>query len=142
MLVFLVSQSRVKVKFMKSFFVWCHQILRRLHFAYVSLWQVQEFSPGHFQSPLPDEKDVLEYIQSKRPYSSDVPGVKMNREHQFNVLSEYREFYEHLPFPEQKTEGKRYYYSNSFFGYSDAIFLYSFLRKNQPKRAGLARTLG
>jgi predicted O-methyltransferase YrrM len=43
-------------------------------------------------------------------------------------------FYKDLPFPEQQKPDFRYYYQNDWYSYADAIFLYSFLRKNQPGR--------
>ncbi len=57
----------------------------------------------------------------------------MNKESQFGLLKEYLQYYEDLPFPEKPNRDCRYYYENSWFGYSDAIFLYSFLRKHQPR---------
>jgi len=37
---------------------------------------------------------------------------------------ELRKFYDQQPFPEQKTEGRRYWFQNPAYSYSDAILLY------------------
>ena len=50
------------------------------------------------------------------------------------LLNQYSQFYDELPFPEKQNHQYRYYYENSFFSYSDAVFLYSFLRTHKPKR--------
>ena len=39
-----------------------------------------------------------------------------------------------MPFPEHRSKDLRYFYDNIWYSYSDAIFLYSFLRKNKPGR--------
>lgn len=92
------------------------------------------FPAGHYYSPIPSRADVLSYVKSRTPPTSDLPGINLNTNNQREVLDEYIKFYQDLPFPEKQTTGHRYYYENGWFGYSDAIFLYSFLRKHAPKR--------
>jgi len=92
------------------------------------------FPAGHYYSPIPSNEDVLAYIKSRKPPNNELPGIKLNEERQHALLSEYVHFYPDIPFPERKTPASRYYYDNSLFGYSDAIFLYGFLRKYKPKR--------
>lgn len=92
------------------------------------------YQAGHYYSPIPDKNEVLEYISSKKPLSKELPGIDLNEKNQFELLHEYRQYYDELPFPENQKQGCRYYYENSWFSYSDAIFLYSFLRKHEPKR--------
>ena len=89
---------------------------------------------GHFYSPIPSEEDVLEYVKLIKPPGSELPGLDLNEANQYEVLIEYVELYKDLPFPEEQTPGHRYYYNNDWFSYSDAIFLYCFLRKYAPKR--------
>jgi predicted O-methyltransferase YrrM len=93
-----------------------------------------EYPAGHYYSPIPDRDEVLEYIESRKPLMMELPDVKLNREKQFNLLNDYVRFYTELPFPEEKNSEYRYYYNNILYCYSDAIFLYSFLRKHLPKR--------
>ena len=92
------------------------------------------YPAGHYYSPIPSRKDVLAYVESRKKTTSDLPGIDMNEKHQRELLDEYIAFYEDLPFPSERTPGHRYYYENDWFSYSDAIFLYCFLRKHLPKR--------
>ncbi|MBI5140842.1 MAG: class I SAM-dependent methyltransferase [Nitrospirae bacterium] len=92
------------------------------------------FRAGHYYSPIPDASDVAAYLKSRKPPEMELPDVGLNRENQYSLLQEYRTFYAELPFPEKKTPGCRYFYDNSWFSYSDAIFLYCFLRKHRPAR--------
>jgi predicted O-methyltransferase YrrM len=92
------------------------------------------YPAGHYYSPIPAEEDVLAYVNTRKPPGNDLPGIDLNAEKQHQTLDEYIEFYKDLPFPEKKTPGHRYYYENNWFSYSDAIFLYSFLRKNTPNK--------
>ena len=91
------------------------------------------FPAGHYYSPIPSNEDVVAYVKFRKPPSSELLGINLNKEGQHALLNEYAEFYGDIPFSEQKTSSCRYYYKNSMFGYSDAIFLYSFLRKHKPK---------
>lgn len=92
------------------------------------------FPAGHYYSPIPSEEDVLTYVQSRKPPRYELLGIMLNEQCQHDLLKEYVHFYKDLPFPEKQTPGLRYYFDNSWFSYSDAIFLYSFLRKHMPKR--------
>ena len=92
------------------------------------------FPPGHYYSPIPSKEDVLFYIKSRKPPNRDIPGIRMNEEYQRELLNDYIHFYKDLTFPEKPTPGHRYYYDNNWFSYSDAIFLYCFLRRFVPKR--------
>lgn len=92
------------------------------------------YPAGHYYSPIPTREDVLSYVQSRTPATSELLGINLNKKSQRDTLEEYISFYQDLPFPEKTTSGHRYYYDNIWFSYSDAIFLYSFLRKYAPKR--------
>ena len=95
----------------------------------------QGFVPaGHYYSPIPSNEDVLAYIKSRKPPNSEIPDIKLNESGQYALLTEYIRFYNDIPFSEQKKSECRYYYDNEWFSYSDAIFLYGFLRKYRPKR--------
>src|SRR5262245_24918700 len=92
------------------------------------------FPAGHYYSPIPDKDEILAYLQSRKPPKMKLPGIKMNDKSQFRLLNEYAQFYTDLPFPDKQKSACRYYYDNDWYSYSDAIFLYSFLRKHEPKR--------
>lgn len=106
-------------------------IIRNL---YEQLRKQGAYPAGHYYSPIPTREDVLSYVKSRTLATSDLLGIDLNEKSQRDALDEYISFYQELPFPEKETSGHRYYYDNSWFGYSDAIFLYSFLRKHTPKR--------
>ena len=92
------------------------------------------YPAGHYYSPIPSEEDVLAYVKLRKPPNSELLGIELNEQTQYELLNEYANFYKDLPFPEEQTPIHRYYYDNGWFSYSDAIFLYSFLRKHMPKR--------
>lgn len=92
------------------------------------------YPAGHYYSPIPSKEDILMDVNFRKPVSGELPGIKLNKESQHELLHEYAVFYKDLPFPEEQNPDYRYYYNNGWFSYSDAIFLYSFLRKQKPKR--------
>ncbi|MEJ2620734.1 MAG: class I SAM-dependent methyltransferase [Candidatus Thiodiazotropha sp.] len=92
------------------------------------------FPAGHYYSPIPSDAEVRTYLESKKPPGDELPGIELHKQHQLHLLNEYAQFYEELPFPEEKTAEYRYHYLNEWFSYADAIFLYCFLRKHLPNR--------
>lgn len=92
------------------------------------------YPAGHYYSPIPSREDVLAYVKSRTTPTSELPGINLNEQNQRDALDEYASFYQDLPFPEKPTTTHRYYYENGWFSYSDAIFLYCFLRKHAPKK--------
>lgn len=92
------------------------------------------YPAGHYYSPIPSEEDIAVDLRFRMAPKNELPGIQINKELQYELLREYASFYKDLPFPEEQTSGCRYYYNNDWFGYTDAIFLYSFLRKHMPKR--------
>ena len=92
-----------------------------------------QFYCGHYYSPTPDKTEVDEYI-NRSLKRNDLPDIQLNGKSQKRLSQRFSQYYSELPFPEKKTDSYRYFYQNSYFTYSDAIFLYSFLRENSPKR--------
>jgi hypothetical protein len=92
------------------------------------------FPAGHYYSPIPAEEDILESINARERNQTKLPGIHLNEKKQQELLREYSQFYKDLPFPDEQGPDCRYYYVNDWYSYADAIFLYSFLRKHQPKR--------
>jgi hypothetical protein len=90
--------------------------------------------PGHFYSIIPSEEDILSYIETRQPLGHELMGIELNKQNHLELLEEYVQFYKELPFPEKQMSETRYYYENDQFSYSDAIFLFCFLRKHQPKK--------
>lgn len=92
------------------------------------------FPAGHFYSPIPEKEDILCHLKSNKETKTELPGINLNKDEQLILLNEYTQFYDELPFAENKNTNCRYYYNNKFFGPTDAIFLYSFLKKFTPKK--------
>lgn len=92
------------------------------------------FNAGHYYSPIPHREDIKQFKKKNDSLKPQLPDINLNREKQKQILSDYAQFYKDLPFPENKKENFRYFYNNDYFGYSDAIFLFSFLLKNKPKK--------
>ena len=107
------------------------------------------YPAAHFYSPLPSGEDVEEATRraaaieaAAPPGAADGPAarprglrdVDLNREAQRALLEELARFYPEQPFPEERTEGVRYYFDQQMFCYSDAILLYAWLRHFRPRR--------
>ena len=92
------------------------------------------FNAGHYYSPIPHREDIKQLKNKNDSPKPQLPDINLNREKQKKILNDYIQFYKDLPFPENKKENFRYFYNNDYFGYSDAIFLFSFLLKNKPKK--------
>jgi hypothetical protein len=89
------------------------------------------YPPGHFYSPIPARDEVNASLQIRDRTLSD---VDLNKEEQFKRLQEFHKFYGDLPFTHEPSQITRYYYNQTIFCFADAIFLYSFLRQNRPRR--------
>ncbi|MSR74240.1 MAG: hypothetical protein EXS14_02050 [Planctomycetes bacterium] len=74
------------------------------------------------------------YVAATQPPSKELLGIELNAKGQQELLHESAAFTTDVPFSEKQTPAHRYFYDNGWFSDSDAIFLYCFLRKNQPKR--------
>ena len=91
------------------------------------------FPIGHYYSPIPSRKEVLTYIKSRKLLANELFGIDLNTKNQYDLIKEYTAFYQDIPFPQKPQPGFRFYYENDFFSYSDAIFLYCFLKKFTPR---------
>ena len=92
-------------------------------------------TPGHYSSPLPNYKEISARSQVLFDRSTtQCPGIELREEAQLELLESFSHYYKDLPFPTQPGETTRYYYENWWFGYGDAITLYSVLRHYEPRR--------
>lgn len=92
-------------------------------------------TPGHYSSPLPDSTEVLARSQVLFDRSTvECPGIDLREEAQLELLESFSRYYDDLPFPTQPGNSTRYYYENWWFGYGDAITLYSVMRHYEPRR--------
>jgi predicted O-methyltransferase YrrM len=92
------------------------------------------FPPGHYYSPIPSKEEVLAYLESSKKNVKEVLDVNLNKEFQREILEAFQTYYQELPFVEEPNQDSRYYFSQPWFCYADAIFLYCFLRHINPKR--------
>lgn len=91
--------------------------------------------PGHFYSPIPSIEEIrLNEDSIFNSFSEDIPGINLNIDTQINLLQEFKDFYEELPFDANKKDNLRYFFENPNFSYADAIILYSMIRLNKPKK--------
>lgn len=110
------------------------KMLRRPEPSAVSLPSSGLFPPGHYHSPIPDPCDVAEGLKAPALVPGSFPEIDFRREAQEVLFLEFENYYRDLFFPQNKTEGFRFYYENEFFSYSDAVFLFCFLRHENPRR--------
>jgi len=97
-----------------------------------TLREAGAFPPGHFYSPIPNQRELVRQVESIRLKKSEVRDIRFNDQEQFQALKAFSAFYNDLPFPVHRTDACRYYYDQTAFPYPDAIFLYSFLRHTKP----------
>lgn len=90
--------------------------------------------PGHYYSPIPDvaeiEKNEARISEKKR----ELPAIDLNEKGQLELLEKLKVYYPEMPFSTDPNGKCRYYFGNTMFEYSDAIFLYSMIRHYAPKK--------
>ena len=91
--------------------------------------------PGHYYSPTISVEDLISREDKIwKPSPRDILGLDLNEDEQLGLLNDFVSFYKELPFEALAKNDLRYYFENKFFSYSDAIFLFCMIRKNNPKR--------
>jgi predicted O-methyltransferase YrrM len=90
--------------------------------------------PGHALSPIPSLTEVKNRERLIYQVPRELPGIDLNEAGQLRLFDELRKFYDAQPFPEQKTEGRRYWFQNPAYSYSDAILLYCLMRHLRPRK--------
>jgi predicted O-methyltransferase YrrM len=91
------------------------------------------FPPGHFYSPLPSREETAEAF-ARGGFGPPFPAIDLNEAGQAARLERFAAFYPDQPFPEAKTEGKRFFLENPSYGHFDAIMLWCMLREARPRR--------
>jgi len=90
---------------------------------------------GHFYSPVANIEDIK--ADEERIFNRDrrtLPGIGLNEDKQLAVLEEFASFYDDIPFGDEPSDKMRYGFLNGGYSYSDAISLYSMMRRVKPKR--------
>lgn len=91
--------------------------------------------PGHYYSPTVSIEDLTKRAHEIwKDSPRHIDGLDLNEEDQLKLINEFAAFYPELPFQAKPKAGLRYYYENSMYSYSDAIFLFSIMRKFKPAR--------
>jgi hypothetical protein len=91
--------------------------------------------PGHFYSPIPS---IAEIKKNEHrifgDFSKNINGIELSEDVQMNLLKKFKKYYDEIPFKETKMENLRYFFENTFYSYSDAIFLFCMIRHAKPNR--------
>lgn len=90
--------------------------------------------PGHALSPIPSLIEVKDREQAIYAVPREMPGLELNEAGQLQLFDELRQYYAEQPFPEQQSPGRRYWFENPAYSYSDAILLYCLIRHLRPAR--------
>lgn len=92
--------------------------------------------PGHFYSPVINHLEIHQREKQIWPDAlpDQLPGIDLNLDRQLQWVETMKGYYPGIPYPEQPLPGHRYYYENVYYSYNDAIMLYTFYRKLQPRR--------
>ena len=92
-----------------------------------------KFPAGHYYSPIPSKTDVIDNLKKKNA-TPKILDVNLHKDDQLSLLKEFSHYYKDLPFTATSNKDCRYYFNQNWFGHTDAIILYSFLRHFDPKR--------
>jgi len=95
----------------------------------------EPFPNGHYFSPYPELNDIKKHetrIFGRR--ETALPEIDLNAEAQLRLLDSFKEYYDTLPFTDDRKEGLRYHYINPAYSYSDGIFLYCMIRHVRPRK--------
>lgn len=92
--------------------------------------------PGHFYSPIVDPKEAEPHIAALEaaPVPKQVAGVRIDHAAMVKLWRELVPFMTNMPFPETKTDGIRYTFDNTAYGWGDASVLHAMLRRFPPRR--------
>lgn len=94
------------------------------------------FPPGHFYSTIVSVEDVKKRqheIWSKESIDG-IKGINLNVDEQIKLVKQFEQYYNEIPFTENKSNDNRYYFENGFYSYTDAIFLHSMIRHFKPNQ--------
>ena len=90
---------------------------------------------GHYYSPVPDLNEIRPHEgRVFRTGTRSFEGIDLRETQQMELVKQLKKYYDEQPFTEHKTEGRRYYYHNDAYCYSDGVFLYGMMRHLKPRR--------
>lgn len=135
-------QMRWEVLFMMPL----KELLRRLLFCtpvvgarYRELYEIavryHRLNPGHYSSPIPSDEDIARTAAGPdATVDAELPGISLRTSPQLELLSRLEELATTHPFTDKAEPGQRYFFSNDWFQYTDALVLHGLLRHFLPKR--------
>lgn len=115
---------------------WSYQVLVSIYWLLRtdSLRFVRTYPPGHYYSPLPDYKSLVRDQALTGQDTLECPGIDLREEAQLELMEVFSKYYDELPWTGAPNGVTRYHYENDFFGYGDAITMYSLFRNYKPSR--------
>jgi Methyltransferase domain len=90
-------------------------------------------APGDVLSPIHSIDKVKQREKEIYAIPREMPGIDLNEEGQLRLFNKLRQYYAEQPFGARKTEGRRYWFENPAYSYSDAILLYCMMRHLRPR---------
>lgn len=94
------------------------------------------FPQGHYYSTIISIDDVKKRQEQIwcGENTDEINGINLNTNEQINLVKEFENYYNQIPFIDEKNNQNRFYFNNSYYTYTDAIFLYSMIRHYKPKK--------
>jgi predicted O-methyltransferase YrrM len=91
---------------------------------------------GHYYSPVISIEDIKNRESDiwKNTEIDGIQGVDLRTDEQIQLVHEFANYYEEMPFKADKQAEIRYQFENDYYCYTDGIILYSFIRHFKPKR--------
>ena len=91
--------------------------------------------PGHLDSPIPSLQEVArDADRIFAPTPRTLPGIELRERAQVDLLRQFLQYYDTIPFDARPLPGLRYHYENDTYSYCDAIMLHCMLRHTNPRR--------
>ena len=107
---------------------------KRLRRAGVALVAKKFVEDGHYYSPVPALDDVRARDGAIFAIPTSVPGIDLQLDEQLELVRAFGAYYNEQSFPAVEMPDYRYFFKNNFFGFGDAIMLYSMIRHEPPAR--------
>ncbi len=104
----------------------------QLSAAILNLPQIRFVQPGHFYSPLPDLTEVEAEQERIYRLPQAINGIDLQPENQRDLLAQLLAYYPSFRWTEEPLRGHRYWLRNDYFGYGDAVILFSMMQCFAP----------
>jgi predicted O-methyltransferase YrrM len=126
------------MKIIKSISLKVKKVLNKLPYIRVLYNQSLNscFANGHFYSPIISIEEIKKRESEiwKNRDADGITGIELRTEEQKNLVEQFINYYQDLPFKSEKQAEIRYQFDNGSYSYTDGIILYAIIRYNKPKR--------